>query len=109
MYRIYNPTNYKVVENRTLTFVETLSYSPVTPDVRLPFDEMKNIGYATEVFTLTSLWGDAHNNSIAESEAQEMIFDLVREGQRHNVRPQIHLNTTGANAGVAGVAPMEPM
>ena len=74
IYRIYNPTTYKVVESRSLTFVETPAYSPVTPDVQSPLHEMKNIDYATNIFTFTSLWDNAHNSSITESEARDKIF-----------------------------------
>ena len=74
--------------------MEKPAYSPVTPDVHLPLEEMENIDYVTEVFTLKSFWDNARNTPIAESEAQDKIFDLVREVQRHNVRLQ---NTAGYN------------
>ena len=79
MYPIYNPTTYKVVESRNLTIMETPAYLSVTPDVQSPLDKMENIKCATDVFAFKSLWDNAHNSSIVESEARDNFFDPVRE------------------------------
>ena len=109
VYRIFNPTTYKVVESRNLTFVEAPAFSPLKQDLQSLLDEMENIDYATDVFTCTSLWDNAYNSSIAEPQAQGKNLYIVWEAQSHNERLQIQLGTTGANAGVDGVAPMEPI
>ena len=64
---------------------------------------------ATVIFTFTSLWDNKQNSLIAEPEAQDNIYDLIREVQKANVRRQTQLDITRANAGVAGVASVEHM
>ena len=88
------PHHLQGCREQNLTFVETPVYSPGTREVQSPLDEIKNIDYATEVFTFTALWDNAHNTSIIESEAQYNVFDQVREAQRHYVRLPVQLDTT---------------
>ena len=92
-----------MVESGNVTFLETQAYSSATPDEQYHVDEMEHIDYATGVLTFTSFWDTAQSSSIAEPEAQNNIFDLVLEAQRHNVRLQTKLDATRASAGVVPV------